>query len=1068
MDELCSNILYQTLHFSGCDADADRPALWEYLLEVFNLDKVIHKSLIEGAKWRAAPKTLLNVEVIQANILKSKGLSNPFCTLYLTSSSTNQHSTTVKSETLNPIWNMEFQMPTDSSTDDVLCVEVWNFKSDQSKKKKGLKGIKSALKDVTSPTSQSRQDKLMGSVYIPLKDIPAAGQVLSYAFNKKNKIKKKGEIKLCLTFHYEKNKQAAFQEHRYLIENVVLHELKSLKVEPQSWNGSLSSSGEKILVQHRVQCKISKLTETLAQWVEFSNIHSKHPLSFSIFLSLLQKLVTSIEDNLLTDEEKLLFWNATVTLLPSCLSGVKSIQVLTSSNKTINESTVILILLSQLAELSPPNGIDLFPAALHDRLTRRENQTYSDIRTAVVQTASQGAEEWLSNLIEKHGVNESTEEEEKITGLLQVVNAALESLKKAIDYHDAIFQQYFHFTYAATLYKLADAKFSELIEPVVTSVWKTMKPLKFNDNTAEGIYDVDPLSLNSLLFELYICLQNLASLAQTVCLPDLLPNKFHLWFQAGVIHWLFTSQYKAMHAVQRAVTLDNLVPMYNETKYSSSACDILHIVNQIKIFWRKLEWPNTEELKEFGNKIINDICECIMFFAEKMCHKVEEICNCESQNDKMTEVCCIAVTNMDYIQKSLFPIIDELGVNTVSAPHNKDVTEALAYDSEQTVRDVINTTIEAARDKLHNAAAQKIMATIGNIVTEVFDNIDSEERLHKLMSTLDVVLYSLQSYLSRSNFNSILNIIWKDLYRRISNILEINVKTEREQYFFKRSNEILGNLVEFFKRLDGNIDMSNVSDLQQVIHLNAMDTWELIHQYRLDQLSEQKAIETPKHGVLAVRMMFIEDMLKVEILNARNLQPISPKGCCYPYVKIYLLPENKFKGVRQPKTKTHKNTVFPLFDESFMIQLKPSYQRIENAMVMLMVKEKSYLRKNRYLGETLISFDDIPRFDGSIKFYDLEQMHLKLNPPTRLDSGAFVILEHYHERMAREFIKNRQLRKHKNKAASKYSTQAMSDVWNSIQNIIGYVGKGPLPVNFSLFIPSITFHSRKSGNRSRK
>jgi hypothetical protein len=58
--------------------------------------------------------------------------------------------------------------------------------------------------------------------------------------------------------------------------------------------------------------------------------------------------------------------------------------------------------------------------------------------------------------------------------------------------------------------------------------------------------------------------------------------------------------------------------------------------------------------------------------------------------------------------------------------------------------------------------------------------------------------------------------------------------------------------------------------------------------------------------------------------------------------------------------------------------------KVENAMVMFVVKEKTFLRENRYLGETLVSFDDIPVYDGTTTFEHLEQMHLKLNSPTKL------------------------------------------------------------------------------------
>jgi hypothetical protein len=51
------------------------------------------------------------------------------------------------------------------------------------------------------------------------------------------------------------------------------------------------------------------------------------------------------------------------------------------------------------------------------------------------------------------------------------------------------------------------SQFSETIEPTIASIWTCMNPLKFKDNTEEGIYDNDPLAVGSGLFELYTSLQ---------------------------------------------------------------------------------------------------------------------------------------------------------------------------------------------------------------------------------------------------------------------------------------------------------------------------------------------------------------------------------------------------------------------------------------------------------------------------------------------------------------------------------------------------------------------------------
>jgi hypothetical protein len=60
-------------------------------------------------------------------------------------------------------------------------------------------------------------------------DISAAGQLLSYRINKKEKMKKRGDVRLHLTFRFE-NVKAAFQEHRHLIRSVILHEIKTSQV----------------------------------------------------------------------------------------------------------------------------------------------------------------------------------------------------------------------------------------------------------------------------------------------------------------------------------------------------------------------------------------------------------------------------------------------------------------------------------------------------------------------------------------------------------------------------------------------------------------------------------------------------------------------------------------------------------------------------------------------------------------------------------------------------------------------------------------------------------------------
>jgi len=59
---------------------------------------------------------------------------------------------------------------------------------------------------------------------------------------------------------------------------------------------------------------------------------------------------------------------------------------------------------------------------------------------------------------------------------------------------------------------------------------------------------------------------------------------------------------------------------------------------------------------------------------------------------------------------------------------------------------------------------------------EAFQNLDSEEKIGKLMSHVDFNLCTLHSHLDSSNFNCLLSIIWKKLYCKLHEVLEISMK----------------------------------------------------------------------------------------------------------------------------------------------------------------------------------------------------------------------------------------------------------------------------------------------------
>lgn len=59
-----------------------------------------------------------------------------------------------------------------------------------------------------------------------------------------------------------------------------------------------------------------------------------------------------------------------------------------------------------------------------------------------------------------------------------------------------------------------------------------------------------------------------------------------------------------------------------------------------------------------------------------------------------------------------------------------------------------------------------------------------------------------------------------------------------------------------------------------------MDTADLIHEYYLERCREAGEMQEELEGVLTVKLIFINDVLKVDILNANNIKAMDSNGKC--------------------------------------------------------------------------------------------------------------------------------------------------------------------------------------------
>ncbi|XP_074096629.1 C2 and C2B_Munc13-like domain-containing protein staccato isoform X2 [Cotesia typhae] len=1018
IEELYTALVYMTQHQIGYDVtnECGREALLNHLQQAFKVDSEVHSQVVEETQSMEAPVMHLNVEVIEAKELISKdsnGKSDPFCALYLESAPTRRYNTAVKTMTLAPVWEEHFELPLEDTDNNTLCLEVWDFdaaetvpeKMSKVKDVKGVRGLVKLAKEIAvTATTGSHDNEFIGRCKIPLKDIPVTGHTMWYSLEKKNKSKRRGVVRLRLAFSAEHNTQVAAQEHRHLVRILLLYELETEKVEKYCWCGRWSAPAEALILQHSAQRGLLARNVFLSQWVEYSRIHQQHPLHFAVFNKVAVELLRPLENGLFSKDEEKLFWDATKKIVYSCLNSIRKIRRLSAGDKNVmTQMGAILGILSSINSLRILDDFDLFPQKMFGWFPEPEDMNV-DVMKALEYSVIQGGAEWFDHIL-NNNTPESDSDDDALKYQIKVIQLIRADLQHAMEIYDRMFIKKINFPYARTLYIMYEKRISDMCMVIIEDVCLRLKRIEV-DSTDEV-----ELTLGTTLFELYLTLQRYATLSNMFCLDGIDHMKiqsYHEWFRAGVSHWLDISVYKALKRIERAVEFDTLQSVDSSVQYSSSAVDTLTIFYQIKVFWTQLAWPDVEGSYTFIAKIIDDICKCTISYADMMASKAEKVDqqiqsldNNSSVYDKKFEVSnawCFAINNIDYIRTSIGPLTHDLGLQDIIDSLSENKTQQEADRCRQTLELLINNTMDTVKNKiieLLEVVANKMQPAMSRYLMEGAELIDTTSNaMDRLLQYLDTNITVLHDNLNEDNFERVLLVIWEIMSETLYKLVYANLEKRRPPSFYSNLNRTLHTLIRFFNL--GADETSNVKILEKIerlLSLHGLETADLIHRYYLERAQQQKDIEETSHGMLTVRAQFISNSLNVQILNARNLRPMDSNGKCDSYVKIRLLPEEKFCEVKLPKTHVQKETLFPLFDETVNIALTSEQRNIENAILVFEVKDKDFLR-TKFMAEAFLQFSDIPDTGHDVGIDSLDQIHLKLSRPVDKTTDVIRALEH--------------------------------------------------------------------------
>lgn len=123
----------------------------------------------------------------------------------------------------------------------------------------------------------------------------------------------------------------------------------------------------------------------------------------------------------------------------------------------------------------------------------------------------------------------------------------------------------------------------------------------------------------------------------------------------------------------------------------------------MKVFWQQLNWPDIEGCYTFIAKIIDDICRCCVFYADKMSQAVDGIGDSNDIYEKKFEVTtewCLAINNIDYVRESLEPFTRDLGMEDIILKISEMKSPSDAQRCQHTLDNVIANAIDTVKNEI--------------------------------------------------------------------------------------------------------------------------------------------------------------------------------------------------------------------------------------------------------------------------------------------------------------------------------------------------------------------------------
>uniref|UniRef100_A0A2K6SNA3 Unc-13 homolog D n=1 Tax=Saimiri boliviensis boliviensis TaxID=39432 RepID=A0A2K6SNA3_SAIBB len=963
---LYEDTLYTVLHRLGQPEPnhvTEASELLRYLQEAFHVEPEEHQQALQRVRELEKPTFCLKATVKQAKGILGKdvsGFSDPYCLLGIeqgvgapggspgsrrrqkavvkhTIPEEQTHRTQVVTQTLNPVWDETFILEFEDITNSSFHLDMWDLDTVESVRQKlgeltDLHGLRRIFKEARKDKGQ---DDFLGNVVLRLQDLRCREDQWYPLEPRTETYPDRGQCHLQFQLIHKRRatlasrSQPSYTVHLHLLQQLVSHEVTQHQAGSTSWDGSLSPQAATVLFLHATQKDLSDFHQSMAQWLAYSRLNQSlefpsscllHPITSIEYQWIQGRLKAEQEEELAASFSSLLAYGL------SLIQRFRSIFPLSVSDSPARLQSLLRVLVQMckmkaFGELCPNTA---------------------PLPQLVAEALQTGTTEWF-HLKQQH-------HQPMMQGMLEAGKALLGLVQDIVgDLHQCqrTWDKIFHNTLKIHLFPMA---FREL-------QWLVAKRVQ-DHTTAVG--DAVSPEMGESLFQLYISLKELCQLRPSSSERDgvMALESFHRWFQPAIPSWLQKTYSVALARVQRAVQMDELVPLGELTKHSTSAVDLSTCFAQISHTARQLDWPDPEEAFMITVKFVEDTCRLALVYCSLIKARARELSSGQKDQAQAANMLCVVVNDMEQLRLVIGKLPAQLA------------WEAL----EQRVGAVLE------QGQLQNTLHAQLQSALAGLGHEIRTGV------HTLAEQLEVgIAKHIQKLVGVRE-----SVLPEDAILPLMKFLEVELCY-----------------------MNTNLVQENFSALQRDLELQAASSRELIRRYFCGRIQQQAETISEELGAVTVKASYrtSEQKLRVELLSASSLLPLDSNGSSDPFVQLTLEPRHEFPELAARETQKHKKDLHPLFDETFEFLVPDEPCRKPGACLLLTVLDYDTLGADDLEGEAFLPLCEVHGLSGSEEPGEVPQTRLPLTYPAPNGDPILQLLEgRKGDREAQVFVRLRRQR----------------------------------------------------------